>query len=400
MKARGGFLSLWRWAAVASVAALIVLASTGVASAAAISYVPGDYTAGVKVTEGGATYLGTEYRDTTKERARRDLTYPEGDIVSTFAFLQKNRGYTYDSFSNACGMGSIPAGGSAAEVSDGEWAPITDFVQEGTIESEGQTLERWVGSSAEGPVVVGLGPPPGNPAGSSTPVLVEAAGQAVRLQEPFAAGEPDAAVYNLPAACVGVGPSTTVTTPGPLAVYQQGQVVDAQFSCAGNEEPLLPGAEGCLGTVADGAPIDTSTLGEHTFTVVASETGGETWTATRHYTVVAAPPPAPSGGGQAPPATPIVTPSAPAAVRLIYTPNHAHKPNPAGGPRWTFHFSGDPGVSFSCKLDKGAFKPCTSPQVYRHLSLGPHVFAVKAIGASGLESPVSEVKFSAGKRHR
>jgi glucose/arabinose dehydrogenase len=43
--------------------------------------------------------------------------------------------------------------------------------------------------------------------------------------------------------------------------------------------------------------------------------------------------------------------------------------------------------SFRCKLDRGAFKACSSQQVYRALRVGPHVFKVFAIDAAGNIGP-------------
>ncbi|MBS1894870.1 MAG: Ig-like domain repeat protein [Actinobacteria bacterium] len=92
---------------------------------------------------------------------------------------------------------------------------------------------------------------------------------------------------------------------------------------------------------------------------------------------------------------------APPKVRLkvSYTPNHPHAPNPAGGPRYTFLFSaqGD-GVTFYCQLDKATFKRCRSPKVYRNLERGRHVFKVKARDAAGSYTRVATVKFFAGRR--
>ncbi|HEY0318476.1 MAG TPA: right-handed parallel beta-helix repeat-containing protein [Solirubrobacterales bacterium] len=42
------------------------------------------------------------------------------------------------------------------------------------------------------------------------------------------------------------------------------------------------------------------------------------------------------------------------------------------------------GSSFQCKLDKGKFKKCRSPQTYKKLKLGKHVFQVRAVGPTGL----------------
>jgi hypothetical protein len=65
--------------------------------------------------------------------------------------------------------------------------------------------------------------------------------------------------------------------------------VRAGYSCAeGADGPgLKPGSTGCHGTVADGAPIDTSTVGAHTFSVTAASTDRQTTTVTADYTVLA-----------------------------------------------------------------------------------------------------------------
>jgi glucose/arabinose dehydrogenase len=41
------------------------------------------------------------------------------------------------------------------------------------------------------------------------------------------------------------------------------------------------------------------------------------------------------------------------------------------------------GSKFRCKLDKGRYKPCRSPKVYRHLHKGKHAFSVYAVGPDG-----------------
>lgn len=105
-------------------------------------------------------------------------------------------------------------------------------------------------------------------------------------------------------------------------------------------------------------------------------------------TIAEMPPPPPS------------SPPAP-SVQILYSPNHAHAPNPKGGPRYTFRFTDEAaGVSFYCKLDKGPFKVCHSPNAYRHLKRGRHHFAVKSVNAAGLESAVEKVTFFAGRRRR
>jgi hypothetical protein len=61
----------------------------------------------------------------------------------------------------------------------------------------------------------------------------------------------------------------------------------------------------------------------------------------------------------------------------------------------TFAFSdADPGVTFACRLDKGAFPPCTSPQPYPAVAEGPHTFYVKAVDAVGTESEVASYSWT------
>jgi len=90
---------------------------------------------------------------------------------------------------------------------------------------------------------------------------------------------------------VAGAPSVSVTAPVEGARYSQGQTVDASYSCSeGAGGPgLKPGTEGCSGTVASGAAIDTSTAGEQSFSVTATSSDGQSTTETVGYTVVAPP---------------------------------------------------------------------------------------------------------------
>jgi len=85
-----------------------------------------------------------------------------------------------------------------------------------------------------------------------------------------------------------------------------------------------------------------------------------------------------------PPASPAVlgppapTSRAPVASIKLHPGKRTHST------RARYAFSADqPGSSFKCKLDRGSFKPCSSPQVYSNLRPGPHVFAVVASGPGG-----------------
>jgi Big-like domain-containing protein len=58
--------------------------------------------------------------------------------------------------------------------------------------------------------------------------------------------------------------------------------------------------------------------------------------------------------------------------------------NPANQATADFTFSSsDPGASYQCSLDGGAFTTCTSPKIYAGLGEGPHSFAVNAVDAAG-----------------
>jgi hypothetical protein len=79
-------------------------------------------------------------------------------------------------------------------------------------------------------------------------------------------------------------PQATIDTPEDGAVYDRHEHVAAAYSCA--DEPNGSGIESCVGDVPNGADIDTSTLGGHSFTVQATDRAGNTGSTTVNYTVV------------------------------------------------------------------------------------------------------------------
>ena len=74
-------------------------------------------------------------------------------------------------------------------------------------------------------------------------------------------------------------PSATITTPYDGATYPLGQTVPAAFACTGTE------LVSCVGTVADGADIDTSSVGTHPFEVTATAWDGSVAQASTSYFV-------------------------------------------------------------------------------------------------------------------
>jgi hypothetical protein len=79
-------------------------------------------------------------------------------------------------------------------------------------------------------------------------------------------------------------PTVTITTPADGAVYRRNEQVTADYACA--DEAGGSGLDACEGDVTDGGTVDTSTLGEHSFTVTATDNAGNTDSAVAHYTVV------------------------------------------------------------------------------------------------------------------
>ena len=76
-------------------------------------------------------------------------------------------------------------------------------------------------------------------------------------------------------------PGVSIGVPGPDEFYAEGSTVLAAFLCSDGES----GIASCLGDVGNGEPIDTSTPGEHTFTVIATNGVGNTLVKERIYRV-------------------------------------------------------------------------------------------------------------------
>jgi hypothetical protein len=77
-------------------------------------------------------------------------------------------------------------------------------------------------------------------------------------------------------------PSIVVTTPAPGAVYGVGEQVAADYSCSDDGSGIAT----CVGSVADGAALDTGSPGQKTFTVQATDNAGNPASRTLSYSVV------------------------------------------------------------------------------------------------------------------
>jgi hypothetical protein len=82
-------------------------------------------------------------------------------------------------------------------------------------------------------------------------------------------------------------PSVTISSPSASTVYAIGQAVQANYNCL--EASGGPGLSSCTGTVPSGAPIDTSTPGQHPFSVTAVSKDGLSTTVPASYTVAGPP---------------------------------------------------------------------------------------------------------------
>jgi len=82
-------------------------------------------------------------------------------------------------------------------------------------------------------------------------------------------------------------PSISIATPASGAHYTEGASVTAAYTCSVTGSTI----SSCTGTVANGAPLPTSTLGAHTFTVTATTVDGIQTTDTVDYVVIKPPVP-------------------------------------------------------------------------------------------------------------
>jgi hypothetical protein len=93
-------------------------------------------------------------------------------------------------------------------------------------------------------------------------------------------------------------PTITISSPAAGATYEQNSALEASFDC--NDNPAGAGIDTCVGTVADGSPISTATVGTKSFTVTARDLAGNQTTKTVSYRVAAPAPTikvtAPNGG--------------------------------------------------------------------------------------------------------
>jgi hypothetical protein len=184
---------------------------------------------------------------------------------------------------------------------------------------------------------------------------------------------------------LGPPPTITIGTPADGATFTQGELIGASFSCTA---PVGATITTCAGPIANGAAIDTSAPGPHTFTVNTLDTDGVAATRTVSYTVMAAR--GSAGPTSHPPSITAVRQSSPVwrPGRKLALIASAHKP-PVGT---TFSFTLDqaatvtlrftrhaPGRSRGGRCTKPAANNKRAPRCTRSLAAG----ALRITGHSG-----------------
>ncbi|HLI50807.1 MAG TPA: choice-of-anchor Q domain-containing protein [Thermomicrobiaceae bacterium] len=95
-------------------------------------------------------------------------------------------------------------------------------------------------------------------------------------------------------------PAVTITSPANNASYFAGQPAgDVSYSCS-DAISNIASTDGCVGTVPNGTPIDTNTVGPHTLSVTATDQAGNTNTQSVSYSVGPLAPPTLQINGAAP----------------------------------------------------------------------------------------------------
>jgi hypothetical protein len=82
---------------------------------------------------------------------------------------------------------------------------------------------------------------------------------------------------------VAAAPSASISSPASGAAYVLGQAVMVNYSC--QDGASGPGIRSCAGTLPDGSSLDTSTPGQHSFTVTATSQDGQSTADTVSYRV-------------------------------------------------------------------------------------------------------------------
>jgi hypothetical protein len=81
-------------------------------------------------------------------------------------------------------------------------------------------------------------------------------------------------------------PTVAISSPADSTVYEQGRPITASYTCTSPAALPRDSIASCTGTTASDDAIDTRTLGDHEFTVTATDAYGQTATQTVRYYVI------------------------------------------------------------------------------------------------------------------
>lgn len=172
-------------------------------------------------------------------------------------------------------------------------------------------------------------------------LIVGSTGAALRGPATF---DPWLTTDDLEGPCDGspAAPSVTIISPADGGKYEVDSEVFAEFVCNPGAFPAMS----CTGTVPDGAPIDTSTPGQFTFTVTAEDVEGGIHVETVEYEVVVPPTPTPTPSPTptatptpTPSPTPTATPTPTVTATPTGTPTPSPTPTPTPPPTTTYELS-------------------------------------------------------------
>ena len=150
------------------------------------------------------------------------------------------------------------------------------------------------------------------------------------------------------------------------------------------------------------ALIDRQLYAAGNFTSAGGDTQAQSVASFSLTQIIAYPTPTVTAGPSAQP-TPTVTPSPTPTPAPDVTPpatSLGRAQISQAMRKATFRFnSGEPGSTFSCRLDKQKLRRCTSPKTYKKLAPGRHVFRVKARDRAGnLDKTPAVTRFRIKKR--
>lgn len=183
------------------------------------------------------------------------------------------------------------------------------------------------------------------------------------VPETVTGGQVDWSAFGDPQPPDVTDPSIAIDSPLDGATFARGAHVTAAYAC--HDELGGSGVNTCVGDVADGAPLDTSTLGAHLLTVQATDDVGNVAVAEAHYTVA----------DQTAPTVTLTTPPEGASYRLLATV------------KAQYGCGDEPGGSglVSCI----GTQPSGSSLPTGLAALGTHTFSVTATDAAGNHTTVA-----------